>query len=219
MKKLILLLILIGLACFNGFGQAKEITRKEYYKIYNDALNKTSEMPSKRTEEATFYDDNGKVSFTQTTIEEKLANKSQYVEIEKRNNKIVSQNEMIKIDDVIYCRKNNGNWEKTDKWCGFGGGRGLPNIIEQKYTFEKTKENRKTFSLYQNYATYKNDFSKNKDQEGLSFWQNKFWLDKNGFITKIEEISGLIDSNKIYSKRLMKFEYNPKNLKIEAPIK
>ena len=93
------------------------------------------------------------------------------------------------------------------------------NIVTFKHTVEDAEINNKTAKLYKEYITNKNRRSRNKDKEGLSYHQSNSWFDKDGFILREDIKSGLIETEIIYHQQTDSYEYNPDNLKIEAPIK
>jgi hypothetical protein len=68
------------------------------------------------------------------------------------------------------------------------------------------------------YNRYKNIYSKNKDTEGLSFHDSKYWLNKDGLIVREERTSGLIDPKRLGELTVHTNDYDPK-IKVVAPIK
>jgi hypothetical protein len=53
----------------------------------------------------------------------------------------------------------------------------------------------------------------------MSYFQDKFWIDEKGFILQREMEYGSVEPSFVRSKQTDVYEYNPKDLKIEAPIK
>ena len=143
-------------------------------------------------------------------------NKRRYVEIYKSGNR-TERDELIQIGEAYYCRTNDGIWKKSNQWCGELRISSLPMATSSKFTIEDTKINNQAVKLYQQYITYKNEYSSNKAKEGLSYFQDKFWVDSNGFILRREWELGLLEPKKTYETMVTIYEYNPKDLKIEAP--
>jgi hypothetical protein len=218
MKKMIWLFIFCLAILGNAFGQTKEITSEEYYQPFRDAFKKGRDISHRNITRKENYQD-GKLRSTEEFIDEFVgSDKRRYVHIEKltdRTRKI----ELIKIGTTFYCRRDDGEWKRSANWCADGSASGLSNIVSSKFTVEKGKLNSQNVKLYEQYTTYKNVYSPDKDKEGLSYWQNRFWLDDQGFMVQEEIISGLLEPERLYWKQTETYEYNPKDLKIEAPLK
>jgi hypothetical protein len=214
-------ILLLTIACFalavNVFSQQKEITKEQYYQSFRGAKDKASKV-SRRSIDKREYFRNSKLHLTQETVDEFLSpDKRRYFVIEKFDDRI-TKDELIKIGDIYYCRKNDGDWKQSQNWCSGGSASGISNIVSSKYTVEEIKLNNETVKFYRQLTTYKNTYSPDKDREGLSYWESKFWLNSDGLIQREERKQGLLDSEKIYNQTVTTYEYNPKNLKIEAPI-
>lgn len=211
-------LLAFGIGSVNCFGQ-KQIIKEDYFQILREANKKRFETSRREVSQMRDYKD-GKLFFTvDFTSEVLIPDKYHSISIEKYADRTI-KNESIVINKIRYCRKNDGEWEKTNKYCGYGSGSGgASNIVSDKYTVEKTKLNKKEVKLYQLYTVYKNIHSPNKDKEGLSYSQRKIWIDKDGFLLREEMESGLSEPNKISFQNVTDYEYNPKNLLIEVPIK
>lgn len=216
--KCLLLIICFGMTA-NCFGQIKQISREDFYQQSREANKKRFANSRREITQIKDYKDGNTVSTVEFTSEHLVPDKYHYISIEKYSDR-TTKFESISINKVQYCRKNDGNWEKSKSYCGYGSGSGGPsNIVETKYTVEETKLNSKKVKLYQEYTTYKNIYSPDKDKEGLSYWQERFWLDKDGFILRKETEKGLIEPRKSnYQEEITNYEYDPRDLKIEAPI-
>lgn len=127
---------------------------------------------------------------------------------------------MIEIGDSYYCRKNDGEWVRSKSACGTGGGigGGPSDVRSSKYTVEEIKIDKKKAKLYTSYITYKNTFSPRSDKENLYYWENKFWLNSDGFVIREELKRGLLSPERLDEQESKTYEYDP-NIKIEAPIK
>ncbi len=218
MKKIISLFVLILLLSVFNFGQKTEITKGEYYQIYRTALKKGQEVSRRNISKQENYRD-GKLYSTDEYLYEYLLPDREYYSHKESYSGKVNIVELIKIGEVFYCKRNNEGWKKSENWCADGSASGISNVISEKFTIEEVKNNNETLKLYQQVTTYKNSYSLNKDKEGLSYWQTKFWINKNGYIVRKESEDGLSEPNRINRKQSEIYEYNPKNLKIEAPIK
>lgn len=214
---LTLLIFSFGLT-INALSQAKEISREEYFQQYRDGLTKRRAADRRNFTKIENYTNGKLFSTTEITDEFLNPNKRHYLEINKYSDKTY-KSELIQIDKTYYCRRNDGEWKRSESWCSGGSASGLSNIESSKFTVENVKINDQNLKLYREYTIYKNTFSPDKDKEGLSYWDSKLWLNKEGFIVRQEINSGLLEPERIYRKQTETYEYNPKNLKIEAPIK
>ena len=216
--KQVALLLIIFLGSFSSlFGQAKEITQNEFWSQFRQANQKPFETSKRVTSKEEHYKD-GVLNSTTEVIDELLnPDRRRYVEIYK-SDKINRREEMIKIGETYFCRENNGEWTKADEWCAGMSIGALPKAISSKFTSEETTINNQKAILYEQYLTYKNEYSPNKDKEGLSYFHDRFWVSSDGFILRREMEYGLLEPKKLYSKEVLIYEYNLKNLTIEEPV-
>jgi hypothetical protein len=219
MKINIILLFVFSLGfALNVFGQIKDITQSEFYAQSRTASAKPFAVSKRITSQEDSYDEQGKISYTTKTSEEYLSSdKMRYVSTYK-SDKSTRKDELIKIGETYYCRRNDEEWKQSDSWCAGQSFRALPNAITSKITVEDVKLNNQNAILYQQYITYKNNYSSNGDKEGISYYQSKFWLNKDGFLLRREMESGLLEPSRTYYREVSVYEYDLKSIKIEAPI-
>jgi len=216
LKNYVFVIICFGIT-INVFGQTKQITKEEYYQPYRESLKKKQET-SRRVATRQEYYKNGKLNSTTEITDEYLKpDKRHYLEVNKVGDKTY-KSELIQIGEIFYCRRNDGEWKQYKSWCSGGSASGISNLVSSKYTVEDAEINNQKVKLFQEYTTYKNTYSPDKDREGLSYYQSKHWIDKKGFVLRQEIKSGLLEPEKIYNQQTDSYEYNPKNLKIEAPV-
>jgi hypothetical protein len=126
--------------------------------------------------------------------------------------------EWIQVGSVKYCRKDDGEWQVSN-WCGSGSGSGGPsNIVSEKYTAEVIKEKGKKTTLYEEYTTYKNTYGPEKDRPRLRFWHTKYWLNDKGLLIRQEMRTGLLGPEEASWVNVTQYQYEPADLKIEAPV-
>jgi hypothetical protein len=217
MKRTILLAIFSLFIAINAFGQAKTISRDEYYKAYREASKKFRDTPVRReTSKAEHYKD-GKLNGTTEIITENInPDKWRFVVIET-SEKGKSKSDLLKISGKYYCRKNDGEWQNSMSGCNAGWVTGLSNIVSSEFSVEAVTENGKPVKYYREYTLYKNKDSSGK--EVLWYKESKFWVSADGKFLRAETESGLKDTNEIRNKSVTNYEYNPKNIEIEIPIK
>jgi hypothetical protein len=216
MKKLILLIIVIGLGITNSIlAQTKDIMEQEYRQSFRTGVEKLSQQSWRHS----VKDENlegGKAVRTETVLEEFVLPKKRRYIYTITSAKTKNIYELIQLDDVYYCRKNNEPWKISLSWCTGEGPSGFTGIIKSTYTVEDIKSGNQVNKLYSQYTTHKNSFS--DDKEKVYYWQSKFWVNDEGFILKRESVSGLDKTETIYSKRSESYQYNPKDIKpIKAP--
>ena len=199
------------------FGQAKQITKDEYYTPFRASLQKERSISRRKVSTSENYKD-GKLSRTVEWIYEYLVPDTiRYQNTETFEGKR-RRVEQININKAIYCRRDSGDWKISQSSCVGGTGSGISNVVSSRYSIEKANLNGKKMMLYQQYTIYKDSYSINSDKEGLSYWEAKYWLNDEGLIIREESKSGLIEPHRINRFTVDTYEYNPK-LKIEAPIK
>ncbi len=220
MKRNKLLCIIISvflLSCIEVHGQTIEITEKEFYQQYRTATQKGREISSRSVTKRENFRDGILSSKEEYIFAYLLPDKKFYSHKESFSDKTQTV-ELIQIGEIYYCRRNNEEWKQSKNWCAGGSAFGLPNKISSKFTIEVVNSGGEKLKLYQEYTTYKNTYSPNKDKEGLSYWQKKFWINEAGLVIKEESENGLIEPVQIRWRQVETYEYNPKDLKIEAPI-
>jgi hypothetical protein len=212
-------LILLGIICLGItnciLAQTKDITESEYWQAYRTSVEKLSQKSWRRSIKDESLED-GKVKRTKSISEEfVLPKKRRYVYTEV-SEKLTIKYELIQLDDIYYCRKNNEPWKISISWCTGEGPSGFTGIIKSTYTVEDVKSRNQMIKLYSRYTTHKDSFSKDKDT--IYYWQDKFWINSEGLLIKRESSSGLDKTEIIYSKRAENYQYNPKDIKpIKAP--
>jgi len=200
----------------NFFTQTTSITKKQYenaQRIAEANLEKIPHISSTKIEE---YSD-GKLNKTSIISEESIPpKKMRWTEVETSGNE-TTKLEIITINYVEYRRENGGDWVKRDFGKsdeeGTAGGIivGQESPGKKKYTVETAKFNNQSVRIYSVSTIY--DFEPN------NMLTYRRWISANNLILKSEDIESEINSGKLIRQETVTREYNPKNLKIEAPIK
>lgn len=208
-------LLFILLNALFVFGQKKITTLNEYSSASSAALQKQYNI-SKRVETVTETYSNGNVINKTTAISEKLLpNKSRYV-WRKQLGDTVMETESITIDNFLYERENDGAWTKIDLnkgGYGIGSGSGSGGSYRsQQITVEQTFLNSSSVKLYEMIEIF-------ESVAGLKYTEEKQWINDEGFLLRSETSTGLLIPKIETLKTVTTYEYNPSDLKIEAPIK
>lgn len=224
MKKLILFLSITLILAFDLSAQNKFITKEEYNDALGKAAQKQENVPRRITGVINFYDANKAVNEKRTSLNEYLsADTYRTVSIIERNGKIVLKYEFIKIGNLEYTKKDDEPWAKKElpKDNGSGGGGGSftvgKKIKSQKleeYLLIPTTIDNKAANVYFHY-----EVSKSEDKDYLRFIESRNAISAEGLTLKwTYKVSRTIPEN-ISHISTTTYEYNPKDLKIEAPIK
>ncbi|HQU84509.1 MAG TPA: hypothetical protein PKY59_15330 [Pyrinomonadaceae bacterium] len=212
--KLIAVLCFILLNALFVCGQKKIITSSEYYSAYSAASQKQYDV-SRRVETVTETYADGVVSSKKNTLSETiLPNKSRYV-VKEQKGDTITERESITIDNFLYKRENGGAWTKIDlsKMNGMGSGSGSGgSCISRQITVEQSFLNNFSAKLYEMIDISESNL-------GLRYKEEKSWISDEGFLLKNETSNGLLIPKVETSKTVTTYEYNPTDLKIEAPIK
>ncbi len=213
MKKQIILSIVFTLALTSAaFSQIKQISSSEFYTASSTA-DKLMYENSRRVVIKTETLENGAVTSSVTKTDERLLpDKRRYLTVEKKDGKETSL-EFIYIGTIEYRRENGGQWTKKDlRGMGMGSGTGSGSASVVQFTEEsdfvegvparKLKELRVTQS-----------------SAGLMSDEFTAWYDERGFLVRSEGVKGNLEPRTVKVRSVATYEYNPSNLKIEAPIK
>ena len=201
----------------NCFAQTKAITKKEYETVQRIAEANFEKIPNISSTKIEEYVD-GKLTGTKVITEESIPpKKMKWTEVETSGNE-TTKLEIITIDYIEYRRENNGAWVKRDFGKSDEDGSTSGDIIsgeespgKKKYTVEQAKFNNQPVRIYSVSTVY--DFEPNIV---LTY---RRWINSDNLILKSEDVESEIKSRKINRREIVTYEYNPKNIKIEAPIK
>lgn len=213
MKKQLILTIIFTLAFTSAaVSQVKQISSKEFYAasaIGNKLLYENSRRVLTKSETL----ENGAVISSVTKTEEKLlSDRTRYLTVENKNGEETSL-ELIYIGSIEYRRENGGQWTKKDlRGMGIGSGisSGTPSLAQ--YTVES--------DFVEGIAAlkFKALLVTQSSAEGLLFNESIAWYDQRGFLLRLERAAGNLDPRTVKTRSVAECEYDPSDLKIEAPI-
>jgi hypothetical protein len=216
MKKLLFAVIFLT-ASFNVFGQIQEIGSKVFYSAIRVADDKKLEFSRREKMKQVIYS-KGRIKEVKEEIDDFLIpDKQRYLLVETIGKK-VERLELIKIGDRNYQKKNNRNWTKEEQWNRPEVLSSIPVPLKSLYTLETTTINNQSARLYKFYAVF-NEFSPAEEEEEQGYFEDKVWINNDGFVIREEKTMGKPQSKEISSIKVYEYEYNPKDLKIESPIK
>lgn len=210
-NRTILLTVIVFTFVLVSTAQVKQISSREFYEANSNAYKLMSER-SRRTVVKTDILNNGTILSSSTKIEERiLPDKMRFVSIEKKGSDETST-ELIRIGTMEYRRENNGQWTAKDI-SGSGGGSGSGTGVSScsQYTEESSFVEGIPASKLRN-------FTITQTSKGLSFDDFVIWFDHQGLFIRSERLKGLLDPRIEETRSVATYEYEPKDLKIEAPI-
>ena len=208
-------LVLVMLCCLSAYGQQQEITREKYNSAESEAMNKQAKTNRRVIIKAeTFL--NGMVEKSKETVYERLLpDKTRYLSTEILGG-VSKKIESITIGFDQYTRINGGEWKYFDlRGSGsgaMGGGMGYMGKTTYKYTVTADTLDNQTMQLYEEYIEV-------QEKLGLRYDRERLWITKEGFLLKRENTFGYLSPEKPVSQSVAIYEYNPSDLKIEAPVK
>jgi hypothetical protein len=216
-KIALLIMVCLMTLTINCIAQTKSITKKEYETVQHIAEANFEKIPNISSTKIEEYVD-GKLTKTSVITEESIPpKKMKWTEIGTSGNQITKL-EIITIHNVEYKRENGRVWvkkdfgksEDNDESSGFTiTGQESPN--QKRYSVEEAKFNNQIVRIYSVSTIY------NYDPNVVYSYRR--WINSDNLILKSEDISSEIKSGAVIRHEIVLREYNPKNLKIEAPIK
>jgi hypothetical protein len=223
MKKLILFLSITLVFAFELSAQSKFITKETYNDALVKAAQKQESVPRRVTGIINFYDSNKAVYEKRTTINEYLsAGTFRTVFTTEKSGNITEKYEFIKIGNVEYTKKNDDPWTKKvlpeENGVGGGGGFLTGKIIKterlEEFLLIPANIDNRAVNVYFHY-----EVSQTEGENNLTFIESRNSISAEGLTLKwTYKVSKSIPEN-ISHFSTTTYEYNPKDLKIEAPIK
>ena len=210
-------LFLILVCCFSLYGQnSREIAADEFLKVRSDAYQKINEYNRRtRGKIETFASTGGKLEESTVFIEERILPDKRRMLVTETKGGVAKTTEIIRISSIEYKKIDNGAWTSRDL-SGIGGGTGSgtgtgSSESKFKYTLTETTLNNKEVTLYEQYITV-------PENEDVRFAHEKMWIDKAGRLIKRDFRGGFEKSGNVVRHNVVDYEYDPKDLKIEAPV-
>jgi hypothetical protein len=216
--------VLLFIAFFTAasFAQVKTLTEAEYDSATNSAYD-TTEKKIRRSTSTSQSFDGGKIVRSSTVTEEYLPpDKHRQVIVERGPES--SRTEMIYIGNDVYEKYNSANWKKTRRSdartviVSADDAQGIRTMIFQYTVTDSLLDGEavQVFSkLQKNLSGFENTLYKVNAGELLDV----MWVNKDGLILKTEETVSDSDTKKVVDKTVEIYDYQPKGIKIAAPIK
>lgn len=212
----ILVFLSVSFVAMGSFAQVETITKDEYVAARKAAFEATAKQIRRVTTTTIRWDD-GKRNGSETLIEEFMPPDKVRTLFMARGGSKVTTNETIEVGDVKFKRVNAGIWStwiRTER--PLYELRGVPGANEPKeiihHTSIKTNLNGRAVFLLSRASNKAYGFLAGTEQK-------RIWIDQEGLVIKSEHIIRQDEVSDVVEKTVATYEYNPKGLKIEAPIK
>ncbi len=170
-KKILLITLILIFSSLTIFAQAKKLPRQEFFA----SVNKNSQVfynSSRREKVTSKVYSNGVLTWQENKISEFLQpDKKRLYRISEENNEREIE-EFIKIEKIVYYRKNNGNWVKDEKVRFPMSGSIMPIPISEEFTVEETILDNKNVKLYRWYSVFF-ESDEEKVEENKNYSDNK----------------------------------------------
>lgn len=213
MKQLAAFFILL-IAAAAVFGQAEEITAKQFRKANSDARKMSRSFDRRIIQKSETYED-GKLTETSLLIwEYALPDRRRAVSKISSGGK-EQRTELIEIGKAKYCKRGDEAWTTRFGECIGGSGSGGPDPIIDRYTLSEDAVDGQKLSRFKRLMTYRGS---SKDDGRTYFWETTFWVDEKGRLIGEQERRGVSVPYSLTKHLLETYEYEPEGLRIEAPI-
>ena len=223
MEKLILFLLIMLILTFNLSAQNKFITEEEYNEALIKAAKKQESIPRRVTGVINFYDAKKVIYEKRTSIAEHFSSdKYRIFSKTEKNGIITAKYEFVKIENVEYSKTGDESWKKKEllkgsdskSGSGFFTGEPIKTQKLEEFLLIPTAIDDETVNVYFHY-----EVEKIGNDNNLTFIESRNSISGEGLTLKwIYKVSNTIPEN-ISHISTTTYEYNPKDLKIEAPIK
>jgi hypothetical protein len=215
----LLLPVLLALLASITLAQSKDITREEYQAPWRAALKKAETLNRRHIQKSEFYRDNKLVLTEEWQYEYVMPDRIHYLHIRSREGK-TQRTEQINIGNTLYCKQGDAPWTSplVGSCVGRSGGTFGSAFEHERYTVEDVRLDGKHLKHYHSYITAYNRFPQDPEKNFTSFSESVYWLNADGLLVREEYRGGRLDPQVIDDQIIDTYEYNPKDLKIEAPI-
>lgn len=199
-------ILLIALPCL---PQVKEITRDEFWNPLYEARNESKKLNRREIRKVETIDKGRVAKVERWNSDHLMPDRSRIVHTVTERNK-TSKTEYISIGYSEFCRKDNGEWLLEDcREMTLSSG---PTPTTTKYTMTPATHKGRTAKLYVEYKEY-------AWAKSSRYREFKYWLNDEGKIVGESVTEGIIKPRSVTYRMNARVEYDPKNLKIDAPVK
>jgi len=208
-NKLFLLLTLLLLTVTAG-AQVRSISSSDYWTAIRNSSGSGDAKTTREIESSQFWEE-GKLTETHNiTIETIVPDHIHYLR-ESTTLKAKTSLEMFRVGEQYYCKQNKAAWKKSNESCLGESMSGFAADSDTDFTLEDATLNGKAVKLYVLRVT-------EKYRDGVINVTYKTWIGEDGRRTR-SETERLNQPERTRFVRSTSYEYDPANIKIEAPIR
>lgn len=205
---------IIAMSSLVVIGQEREIPESEYLAALRKTYDVTRALPVRITLSGEYYE-KGAVSKKSKVVTERISplhvRTFEQTSIDDKS----ETREAINLAGKLYCKENNKPWKVTDYFCGHSGMYSAAMNSVMNFYASKVELEGKRLTLYKLWVK-----EPPKPKAGFpDVFETKTWINSDGRIIKIERTSTISSTAAVVYSATELYEYNPKGLKIEAPIK
>lgn len=171
------------------WAQSQPVERAEFFRLLNGATDRSKTYSYRRHFKGE-YSRNGAVEAESEELYEWVPSgdfRHRIVKFEKGKRSV---EEIIKVGDRYFCRKDSSGWTVSEKWCGPSTFRAIPGTAKSSFTKESTGLGQARVTIFRWYATY--TFPERQDE--VEFMDSKTWIDEIGRVLKEESRMGILGS-------------------------
>ncbi|MCO6511855.1 MAG: hypothetical protein J5I65_13780 [Aridibacter famidurans] len=213
--KITVIVLLLFVSGVSSFPQETEISRDAFWDAKREALAQTRAF-DRRVMDRTERYENGEFRNTELWLYEYLLPERKRVVSEMSFGGRTMRTELVVIGETKYCKRNDQDWAISTGSCIGGSVSGGKGPVTERYIRQEESIEGEKLKRYHSRTT-QNGWDK-KD-ERIWFSESTFWVDKSGRLVKEEARRGIVDPFSFVSQSSTRYEYEPKDLAIEAPIK
>ena len=197
-----------------ALAQTGRISEAEYNIAFFKALEAASPRNRRVLTVETFYA-GSQVTGSRKIVSDFAGPDAKRIQVTEEFGDKQSNKDSVKIGQQFFCRDGKKDWKKTEKDCSSAGTLAIPDG-DYEYSVENNPKvpSRK---IYVRRATFVDAGSAERDAVRLKFIEIKFVAGENGIVEYTEMRRGGIEPNGWSSTQVARYEYDPKDLKIESP--
>jgi hypothetical protein len=216
MKRVLLFIFAVSFLAITTpvLAQSGRLSEADYNSVLMKALEASSARDRRVLTTETFYTGE-QVTGTRKIVSDFAVPDAKRIEVSEEFNGKKSKSDSVKIGEQFFCREGYKGWKKSGKDCSKTHMMAIPNG-DYEYLVEADSKD-PSRKIYTRRATFADVGSPKRDAVRLKFIEIKFVADENGIIEYTETRRGGIEPHGWSSTQVTKYEYYPKDLKIESP--
>jgi hypothetical protein len=217
-RRLLIVMTLVFALPVLMVAQAKPISLKDYWAPYHASVEKAKAVPYRLVIVDGDYKSGVLIRTRRAIVENLPPDRARTLQTFINQSGTISENEVITIGSTYYCRdEKRAKWKSSTSWCGDMMISGIPAEAESAFFVEDTQLGDEKVRKFTHKSEYESpDYMKVK---GRSYHQNVCWINSKGLVIKRKITRGLSGSDESRSITTEVYDYAPKELKLDAPIK